>query len=402
MNKQSVYVGLASILLAACGGGGGAGGASSASLACSSTSDDSPRGFTFDRINSKDHGNPVYHSIDSDRNPGLTIDYMVHPSVGTPKALLVLIQGGNGDANIDGFNETVFSAGGNFLVRSAHLYARQGYKVVSLDRPIDEVGGNDAFNRYRASVKHAVDLSTVINKEQIAGLPVIISGTSRGAISALAQHQLADAIAVSSPVTNDPNESAAVFEGSSNPMLRPSSVSVPTHVMWHVNDACSVSPAAGSSKLATDFNPDAKMVAISGGYDATDKQTNCKGHTVHGFYGIETCAVEQETKWMDGLELEGNKPKATSQTYTYSNINGADIGKLVEPSKEGAKLTISLPFSKTSEGGEVSIKDDIISYTVPDHLKEYEIKPYGDSFVYVVKEEGGGTSHNTVVILDPK
>lgn len=373
--------------------------------ACTNTAQDSPAGPRANRISSHDKGpSTTYHQIAGVREDvfgtPFNIDYMVHnPAIGnTPIALLVLIQGGNGDANITGVDGgSPTSSGGNFLVRSAHLYAAKNYKVVTIDQPSDYNPDTTkpTYNLYRASIDHSVDLSTIINAER-GNLPVIIAGTSRGAISAVAQHRLSDAIAISSTVTNDGRTSAAVNETSSNPMLQPGSVTVPAHVMWHVDDACLASPVFGTEQLVNDFNPNAAYNAVSGGFDASDKLTNCKGHTVHGFYGIESCVVGLETSWMSGVSFSTTKPTANRVTSitTSGTTDVIDLSsELYTQANNAGALSYSLLFTTTTLGGTVSLDGSVITYTPPGGIASGT-----DHFVYLVDEVGGGSNHNVVEI----
>jgi hypothetical protein len=66
---------------------------------------------------------------------------MLHEPATAPKALVFLISGGKMNSYIIGSEITgeVTVAGNNFLVRSAHLFAAQGYRVITMDRPSDHV-----------------------------------------------------------------------------------------------------------------------------------------------------------------------------------------------------------------------------------------------------------------------
>ena len=149
------------ISLVACSSGGGGGGGGGADVACSSTANDSVQtGGGWSRIRSESTG--VYGQVNLTREslttPGITMDYMVHEPPGAPTALIVLIAGGQLTAGIEGLNGIGIapsSAGGNFLVRSAHLFAAQGYRVLTIDRPSDffdyTMGGGSgfAYDNYR-------------------------------------------------------------------------------------------------------------------------------------------------------------------------------------------------------------------------------------------------------------
>ncbi|MDH5446271.1 MAG: hypothetical protein OEY52_12000 [Gammaproteobacteria bacterium] len=404
MKKISILVGFVSAaLLTACGGGGGGseGTTNSAVLTvdtnCSNTANDSPLGPTSGRIRSEDFYN-TYGNIGSretDANGSreyVFIDYMVHSVGEKQKALMVLIPGGNGNARLEESEGQVISASGNFLVRSAYMFALRGFKVITLNRPNDFLNYAH-YDDYRRSVNHAVDIVRVINHVNSDNLPVVIAGTSRGAISAVSQHMFADAITISSPVTTG-EFGTPLSEDSTFDKLKPSSVTVPAHVMLHVKDACRVSPPQGAYNLVAAFEPDASVNVIDGGFDATDKEDDCKANTYHGFFGIESCAVGKATDWVKGLRLPDSRPvqDLVKTSYELIIVNPGDttkveVGQDIEAAK-GGELTYSLPYSLTSLGGSVSIEGNIVTYTAPAEINDSQ--GLFDSFVYTVTEEGGG------------
>ena len=127
---------------------------------------------------------PVRKTIDGS---DVSIDYMVHEPLAAPKVLLVFIAGGQLDTLLTVDSDNVITpAGDNFLVRSVHVFAVQGYKVVTLNHPSDKSGDMGAstddhqYDQYRYSMRHAVDVSTIINTENLSELPVLISDTDKG------------------------------------------------------------------------------------------------------------------------------------------------------------------------------------------------------------------------------
>lgn len=309
--RISLPVILTVMSLAACSSGGGSGGnnINVTALACSSTSADSSfNGSTVDRIHSEDHTPNTYEQITV--RTSVTMDYMVHtPASGSPKALLILIAGGQLNAAIEGTNGTgqqATFAGGNFLVRSAHLFAAQGYKVVTIDRPSDYsvfMGGstsNSAFDTYRTSTEHSIDLQTIIAAENGSlGLPVAIAGTSRGTISAVAQQGLADYILLSAPVTSGNGSPVG------SPGVLPSDLGdKPVHLIWHASDGCFVSTPAAATQLAGEI-ANVTAVEVTGGINhpelsARANNQECDGSLAfHGFPGIESCVVQNATGWLD-------------------------------------------------------------------------------------------------------
>lgn len=404
--RKLTFIGLVLVSsLTACGGsGGGTPPADNtqgpvveqivADTSCTPATGDSPEGLTSGRIHSEDFTNT--HGVTATTRTrvigivetNVTVDYMVHQANGKAKALLILLPGGDGNAKFEtAGGGTVTFASGNFLVRSAHLFAEQGYKVVTVNRPSD-FATYTHYDDYRRSAKHAIDLSVVINAELITDLPVIVAGTSRGAISAVAQHRLVDAVALSSPVTTGAS-GTPVSEASLKDRLKPSSVTVPAHMMLHVKDACTVSPPAGSIDLVAAFNPDASVNVLEGGFDATDKVNDCKANAYHGFFGIESCAVGATTDWLAGLSLPTSRPifGSANKRDLYA-IPGTPVTISLPFGVEavnGGTISYSLPHGKTSLGGTVTIDGNQVTYTASAGSSGLT-----DTYVFIAEESGGG------------
>ncbi len=372
--------------------------------ACTSTAEDStqnPDGSAA-RILSYLSGDVTYYNTGTRRtaaNDAVYMDYMVHEAMGTPTALLVLIAGGSLNAGITGDAGTgaVDSSGGNFLVRSAHLFAAQGYRVVTVDRPTDYTDWigifTSDFDPYRISVNHAVDLSRVINSAKNGdNLPIVLGGTSRGAISAVNQHFLADAISVSSPVTSGNGTPLGSAGG-----ISPADITKPAHVMWHILDGCSVTVPADAVALLNDF-PDVVGDQLDGGFADTMAANPCGALDYHGFLGIESCAVTATANWIASLTFDATRPSTTTQNSRVTTpinpdqVVDIDLSSAVTAAAGGV-LIFSLPYTTTSLGGTTSISGSIVTYTPPAGLSGTR-----DTFVYVVSETGGGTAHNRVVI----
>ena len=72
---------------------------------------------------------------------------------------------------------------GNFLVRSAPLFARAGFVAVIADAPSDESGGMD--DHFRSSKAHHADIRGAVDFLVSEGVSrVFLVGTSRGTVSA--------------------------------------------------------------------------------------------------------------------------------------------------------------------------------------------------------------------------
>ena len=103
---------------------------------CSKDSDPSP----FERIDSAGCG--VYKELighrTADTGEPILLRYMVHTPKHAPRGVVVLIAGGLLQTGImgDAAPGTVTSAGANFLVRSAQLFADDGYVAITIHRPV--------------------------------------------------------------------------------------------------------------------------------------------------------------------------------------------------------------------------------------------------------------------------
>lgn len=360
---------------------------------CATTGDDSQGSGSgiISVIDSASVGSPTHHTFTSPRlspsNQPVTLEYMIHGHANT-KALLVLIAGGQLAAGLegDGAGGLVTAAGGNFLVRSAHLFAQQGYKVVSIDQPGDAaeyILGDDAgwaLDPYRISVAHAVDLSAIINDANSTNLPVLIAGTSRGGISAVAHSELASAIAISNPVTGGTNGHPLKHSAAAN-------VAIPVHVLWHEQDACTVTVPVDSYTLAGAF-PNGSDNGLTGGFSPSGTNL-CGAYSHHGFLGMESCAVTTSTNWLDGLSLPATRPTASAITLSTSSGITIDLSTYAIAASGGI-LSYELPFTTLPKGGSISLSGASLSFIPASTGVE--------TFVYLVKEANGGRSHNTIRI----
>jgi hypothetical protein len=135
-----------------------------------------------------------------------------------------------------------------------------------------------------------LEVNTLYNASR---LDVFLVGTSRGALSVVAQNSLGVGSLLSSPV-NSSNDGLWVGADSPHPRLVPSFATVPIHVLAHSQDGCSVSTAANSKKLHTDFHAagvEAFFNSVDGGFVVDDDP--CNATTFHGFLGIERTAVQK-------------------------------------------------------------------------------------------------------------
>lgn len=424
--QYSIFM-LLFLFLSACGGGGGSGDGTPPTgeetnqfsvSSCTPTGDDSSQNndgsanFVRSHVEVTARYGAVITRLKDDNSEVFT-DYMVHDPAGTPKAIFVLIAGGNlragirygggvGLEGVAGDGENVTGSRGNFLVRSAHRFMAAGYRVITIDRPSDYIdflpGGDNEpgykYDAYRNSMLHAVDLATVISRENVDNLPVIISGTSRGAISAVSNNTLAAGLVISSPLTVSSVEPGSTPVGSEQ--LPISTIKRETHVLIHSSDTCDFTPVENSRTLLGDIK-NAGITAsgdeVSGGFRDTVRNDLCGAFDYHGFSGIENCAVSKETTWAD--EFVANL--ASSDVIAIGQ--SVNLGDDITLNADGTgTLTFSLPYATTVLGGSVSVNPQTgaVTYNPPEGVNGTE-----DSFAFVVENTTGGVGRNVVRINIP-
>jgi len=347
-------------------------------------------------------GSPRYGVLTArDKADGtpVTIDYMVHEPQDAARALVVLIAGGSLNAAIRdnlGNDAVPDSSGGNFLVRSAHRFAAAGFRAITLDRPSDYSdifdGSSSSYDAYRNSMLHAVDIAAVVDNENGDRLPVVLVGTSRGAVSAFANNSLAAGIALSSPLTSGelmPLGGAAL----------PFEVAVrDTLVLFHAGDACPVTAPEDAAALTFElFERGLAVTAdeVMGGFAVGDA---CQAFHHHGFTGIEGCTVGRHARWIDALvgraTRAGNRaPLAADIDIVLAGPEAQLIGIVVDD-PDGDAVTLALPYITSVFGGGLELTGQgVIAYTSPPG------RLHGtDRFVYTVADPRGGVDFGRVTV----
>src|SRR6266702_3908648 len=344
----------------------------------------------------------------------VTVKYIVmHPSNGSaPKAAVYLIGGADLDMGITGDAATgaIITSGGNFLVRTAQLFAQAGYLAIAMDRPSDRPTATPAdvtqnVDEYRISVDHATDILAVLKQVNTDSLDVFLSGTSRGAISVVANNLIAAGISLSSAVTrgstlfpdrlfvNDPDV----------PSLQPGFVQRPAHVLLNTNDLCAFTRPVDSQALfdnLTAAGVNAAIDAVSGGVFVTSPASSfdvCGALHFHGYLGIEPTAVGAVTSWLDGRVAAlacNRRPDAAFATVATA----AGVQKQVNLSTltrdlDGDTLSYALSHATTSRGGAVSLTGSMVTYTPPVGASNVT-----DYFVYVVTDGKGGVGAAVIAV----
>jgi hypothetical protein len=346
----------------------------------------------------------------------VVVKYIAHrPSNGAaPRAAVFLIGGADLDMGItgDAATGTITASGGNFLVRTSQLFANAGYLAIAMDRPSDRPSATPAdltqnIDEYRISVDHAIDILAVLKQVNTDGLDVYISGTSRGAISVVANNLIAAGISISSAVTRGSTLfPARLFVGDPDaPSLQPGFVQRPAHVLLNTNDLCAFTRPADSQALFDNLiaaGVNAAIDAVSGGIPVTvfpppDTRDVCGAFDFHGYMAIEPAAVGRITAWLDGrvAALAGNKhPDAAFATVaTASGVQKQVNLATLTRDLDGDPLSYALSQATTSRGGAVSLTGNMVTYTPPAGASNVT-----DYFVYVVTDGKGGVGAAVIAV----
>jgi hypothetical protein len=364
----------------------------------------------------------------------VTMDFFVNwPSDpgNPPKGVVVLI--GGGDLNMSFAKDTtqgpgvpLETGGGNFVVRTAQIFAQAGYLTIAINKPSDQPPSGttcstsppdpceEAADQYRVSVNHAVDILKVLKHFNTQNLPVFLAGTSRGAISAVALNLIAAGVSLSSPVTNNSDDSAELYVGDSSvAKLATTFVQRPAHVLYNMSDTCLVSVPTDSQALAgqlagasSDGVSGGVRVSMPGNGLTSSDISPCGAFDYHGYFGIETAtdtntvnAVGKITAWLDGRvsALVGDvPPKAPFKTINTApgTIKHADLANLTG-SQSGFSwgFLSGLSNDTTSLGGSVSIIGSKVTYTPPTGASNTT-----DYYVYFVTDGSGGVGAGVITV----
>lgn len=221
------------------------------------------------------------------------------PDASAAKGILLLFVGGGGKLDIADAQLKVSSA--NFLLRSRHLFAAQGFHVALMDAANDFIDCSGGLRNRRTSGKYTRDMAAVIAdlRTRFPGLPLWAVGTSRGTTAAAQAAALVpgvDGLVLTSSMTNP--ITASVFD------VPLDLITVPTIITSHEQDGCFVTPPSGvqSIKDALVSARKIKTREFDGGFPALSANP-CDATTAHGYLGIESKVVRKITRWIMKMQV---------------------------------------------------------------------------------------------------
>ncbi len=239
---------------------------------------------------------------------GVTVRVLLVAPAAEPSATLLMFPGGFGNNHFRERDGRIV-LGGNFLVRTAPLFAARDLLVAVIDTPSDQPQGmDDAFRMGQAHVEDVAKVLEVLKTRNPA--PIYLAGTSRGTLSA--------AFVVAS--RSDPRVKGLVLTTSlgdsgrgrkravtayDTPLKR---ITVPVLVVHHQKDGCWASPFVAATGLPRALSGSAKVdfVEVSGG--DPPRSEPCEALAAHGFLGREREVVDVIADWIAGKPVPKEVP----------------------------------------------------------------------------------------------
>jgi pimeloyl-ACP methyl ester carboxylesterase len=211
-----------------------------------------------------------------------------------PVAAVILFAGLDGALGLTG-PSSMKQLDANFLVRTRDKFAAHGFLVAVVDAPSDHKNGMDPV--FRVSSAHAGDIEAVAaHLKQQADVPVWLIGTSMGTFSAangaIAANNVSGLVLTSTITRPRPDWPIAQSHGDGVASMALAKVTVPALIVAHRHDQCPSTPPSGAARLKGRLTNAAKaeVVLLDGG--APPQSEPCRARAQHGFFGIETQAVD--------------------------------------------------------------------------------------------------------------
>jgi pimeloyl-ACP methyl ester carboxylesterase len=224
----------------------------------------------------------------------------------TPSASVILLAGGHGKLDLRPDGKIGWGAG-NQLVRTRGAYMRAGFVTAVPDIAPDLKTASGVVNYYRVSQPHARDIGALVKHLRIIKAPIIVVGTSRGAISAanavakLSGAERPDAMVLTAAMlmpVEAKTPSAHMAAGSD-----PTRLQLPLLVVGHKKDTCRWTLPASIDTFKTWHERGGgkvDVVMLDGPHGSGDA---CEAQAAHGFAGIDDQVVATVADWIKSRNL---------------------------------------------------------------------------------------------------
>ncbi|CAB3688185.1 hypothetical protein LMG24076_02788 [Trinickia soli] len=225
---------------------------------------------------------------------GVTQSVFIESPSPNPPIVAVLYSGGDGTTRLNGNGAT--SQHGNFIVRTARFWVEHGYAAVLTDAPSDmQIRGMDDY--WRRSKDALADQRAIVGqvRQRFPSSKIVLVSTSRGTVTVgnVLEHapELADGYVLTSP------ESVAIKHPGISDLDVPERYRSKVLIVSNKNDVCPVANYAGGERLASRNN--VAFITEESDEGGGDKQSDCGGHSPHGFLGIESDTLKDINDWIE-------------------------------------------------------------------------------------------------------
>lgn len=220
---------------------------------------------------------------------GATLNLLVGRPRGEARGAVLLFPGGHG-AGMFRERWDGFWLGGNFLVRNAPRFAKEGFLAAVVDAPSDHASGmSDAF---RTSPEHLADAEAAAEHLARIGIrDIFLIGTSRGTTS----------VAYLATRIKHPAVKGFVLSSSMNSISNfpLEEIALPTLVVHHAQDECRATAySAAQAAYGRLKAPRKHFVTVSGG--DTPVSGPCEARSAHGYLGKEREVIGAIVRWLKG------------------------------------------------------------------------------------------------------
>ncbi len=218
-----------------------------------------------------------------------------------PTGSVILLAGGAGRLDI-GSDGSVAALRGNQLVRTRAAYAAAGLATLVPDVAPGHKTSDGVARGYRWSAEHGRDLAALVAFMRTIRPPVVVVGTSRGAVSAGALLREADGagrpdgMVLTAPMLMPTAERQPSFHDAIGGT--PDRARLPLLVVGHVRDACRVTTPASIVTFRAWHGGPVDVVMLDGPDGTGDP---CEARSAHGFAGIDSDVVATVTRWIARL-----------------------------------------------------------------------------------------------------
>lgn len=232
---------------------------------------------------------------------GVSQSYWLLEPEGRPRAIAIMILGGDGQLRFDANGPT--SQRNNFLMRIRADMLRAGFLLAYPDKPSDQ----GPLDNFRTDRRHAEDIKALILALKTrAEAPVFVIGTSRGTVSvANAAARIEPTLLAGALFTTtifDRTEGMYRFHSVHDVALE--QIRVPVLELHHQDDQCYITLAAGIPRFMAALSnaPRRDSIILSGGKPA--ESDPCGALAPHGFFGVQDQAARKMIEWIDSV-LDG-------------------------------------------------------------------------------------------------